>query len=91
MVRSSIKGYLKSAGRAKERKASLRRQPVAPAPARHAALSPQERQKIFDAGVDHFTRREFPQAKQAFETLLRADENDVEAQKALRRVLEEMQ
>jgi tetratricopeptide (TPR) repeat protein len=90
-IRAAIKGYMKSAARAKDRRATLRRaQPLKIAP-KASPYTSQERQKIFDAGVDHFTKREFEQAKQAFENLLRADSNDIDAQKALRRVIEEMQ
>ncbi len=89
-VRALIRGYVKSIGRARSRGPALA-PPVAakPEPAR-PKMTPQERSALFNEGVDHFTRREFPQAKKAFEEILKADPDNVEAQKALRRVKDEL-
>ena len=87
-IRTAIKGYLKSIARVREKKPA-RVEPVAPLPQR-PSLPPEQIQKLFNEGIDHFTHREFDKAKADFEEILSADPENVEAQKALRRVKDEM-
>jgi len=82
-IRTAIRGYLRSASRAKQRL-------VRPAVGEPPALSAQERQALFDQGIDSYTRREFQKARAAFERILQAAPDDIEAQKALLRVKEEL-
>lgn len=89
-LRQAIKGYMKTIGRAQDKAASAPKKAVSvPLPDR-PKLDPAERQEMFNQAIDHYTRREFPEAKELLEKLLQADPEDVEAQKALKRVKDEL-
>lgn len=92
-IRAAIRGYIKSVSRAKEKHPGAPRvsaPPPAPALPSRPSLSPQEVSTLFNRAIDHYTRREFKQAGDLFEQILAADPENVEAQKALRRVKEEL-
>jgi tetratricopeptide (TPR) repeat protein len=50
------------------------------------SLTPEQVRKLYDSGIDHYARGEIDAAKQDFETILRADPDNEEAKKALRRI-----
>lgn len=54
------------------------------------ALTPREAQALYNKAVDQYVRREFAAAKELLEKILAADPGNESAQKALRRVKEEM-
>lgn len=93
-VRAAIKQTIASIRRAKDRSHEIKRSAAAAAPApapvpqvpERPHLSVPERQKLFDEAIDHYTRREYPQAKALLEKIVAADPDDAEAQKALARV-----
>lgn len=91
-IRSAIKGYMRSIERAREHKpaAAPVAAPVAPPPPQRPPLSPQEREELFNQAVDAYTRRDFRGAKERLERILQSDPENVEAQKALRRVKDEL-
>ncbi|MDD5628551.1 MAG: tetratricopeptide repeat protein [Elusimicrobia bacterium] len=89
-VRTAIKATIRSIRRAREHAPAVKPVRQAPPPPERPRLSPQERQRLFDAGTDDYAARRFEAAKKAFETILQADPGDVEAQNALRRVKEEL-
>ncbi|MBI4061247.1 MAG: tetratricopeptide repeat protein, partial [Elusimicrobia bacterium] len=88
-IRAAIKGYIKSISRAKEKHPAPSRA-LAPALPARPSLSPQEAASLFNRAIDHYTRREFTSAKELLERIVAADPENVEAQKALRRVREEL-
>lgn len=65
------------------------RRPAAAEPALRAA-SPQEIQRLYNQGVDHYTGGRLDEAKASFERVLTLDPAYSPASKALRRVTEEM-
>lgn len=94
-VRLAIKATIKSINRVKANRRSVAapKQPAAPPPQPPSGprMSVQETQNLFNKAIDHYTRREFPQAKELLEKIIESDPENVEAQKALRRVKDEMQ
>ncbi len=84
-VRDTIKGHIESVLRAKEGKALPPQ--VNPLPAK--MLSSQQIRKLYNKGLDYYTRRQFDRARKCFKTILLADPENVEALQALRRVQEE--
>ncbi|MBI5881989.1 MAG: type IX secretion system membrane protein PorP/SprF [Elusimicrobia bacterium] len=92
-IRAAIKGYLKSIERALER-APARPAPAAPTPAAPAPAQPTlpraEIEDMYNRAVDHYTRGELTQARELLEKILAADPNYIEAQKALRRIKQEL-
>jgi tetratricopeptide (TPR) repeat protein len=95
-VRAAIKQTMASIRRARDHAAAIAK-PATPAPAavvpsvpERPYMSVQEKQDLFDQAVDHYTRREFQQAKELLEKILASDPDNVEAQKALRRVKDEL-
>jgi len=96
-IRTAIRGYIKSVTRAKE-KTPERAAPVQVAPPLRAPalpvrprISPQQASSMYSLALDHYTRREFKEAKALLEQILEGDPENVEASKALRRVKEELQ
>jgi tetratricopeptide (TPR) repeat protein len=99
-VRDEIKGYMNTIELVLRRRGlsvpERRRAAAAPAPApapassaAPATITEAEARALYQRGVDAFTRRDFAEAKAAFEEILRGDPGNVEAANALRRVLEE--
>lgn len=88
-IRTAIRGYIKSISRAKEKQTSAPKAVAPPLPSR-PSLTPQEVSSLFNRALDHYTRREFQKAKDLLEHILAADPDNVEAQKALRRIKEEL-
>lgn len=87
-LREAIKGYMRSIARL-ERSASARPKPqpaAAPVPAPGPALSQQEIDDLLNRGVDYFVNGDFPKSRETFETVLKADPDNVEALKALHRL-----
>ena len=98
-LREAIRGYLKSISRRIDlaSKASSRRRAAAPKEPRTASPGPQtpalsqaEIDALLDPGVDQYINREFDKARGAFEKVLAADPDNIEALKALRRIEEEL-
>ena len=87
-VRAAIRGYLKSISKQHAKRPAVRKvaQPLPERP----RLSQQEIQELFDQAVDHYTKQELPAAVSLLEKILAADPENVEAQKAVRRIREEM-
>jgi len=86
-LRAAIREYIKAIGRAKTKRPTVAA--ARPLPAR-PQMTIQEKQDLFKEGVDHYTRREFGEAKKAFETILESYPDDAEAGNALNRVKEEL-
>jgi tetratricopeptide (TPR) repeat protein len=98
-VRESIKDYIRRITllvRKDERpavrgaKAAPRLAPLASPKPVQPKLSGEEVQLIYRQGVDHYTQREYIKAKSMFEKILKDYPDNVEAQNALRRVLQEI-
>ncbi|MFA6317806.1 MAG: type IX secretion system membrane protein PorP/SprF [Elusimicrobiota bacterium] len=91
-IRAAIRGTLKSIERALD--ASKAKRPAAAAPAAPAPAQPSipkaELEEMFNAAVDHYTRGELTQARELLEKILAADPGYIEAQKALRRIRQEL-
>lgn len=93
-IRTAIKGYIKSIERAQQnrRSVSAPKQPVAlPQAPEKPRMSQQQAQELFNRAIDHYTRREFREAKELLERIVESNPDHVEAQKALRRVKDELQ
>jgi tetratricopeptide (TPR) repeat protein len=89
-VRNAIRETIRSIRRARERAPATVARPAAPPLPAKPYLSIQEKQSLFDQAVDHYTRHEFLAAKKLLEQILETDPDNVDAQKALRRVKDEL-
>ncbi|MEK7858735.1 MAG: tetratricopeptide repeat protein [Elusimicrobiota bacterium] len=86
--RSVVKGYLRSIRSILSRPRPPK--PVRPAMEPRATASPEEVQQLYNRGVDYYTAGQLEKAKQTFEQVLRVDPSNVPAEKALKRVNEEL-
>ncbi|MDE2141433.1 MAG: tetratricopeptide repeat protein [Elusimicrobia bacterium] len=86
-VRVAIKDTLRRISRMRTRRPGVRAK-APPLPAR-PVLTPREIRDLFNQAVDHYARREFAAAKNLLEKILEADPDNVEARKALRRIVKE--
>lgn len=89
-LRAAIKDTLRKVSRAREKQPAVRARRAAPPLPDRPALTPQEAQALYNKAVDQYVRREFAAAKELLEKILAADPGNEPAQKALRRVKEEM-
>ncbi|MDD5303118.1 MAG: tetratricopeptide repeat protein, partial [Elusimicrobia bacterium] len=89
-VRSAIKDTLRSIARALRKHPAVRARASVPPPPARPNLTPKEISDLFNSAVDHYARREFAAAKELLEKILASAPDNVEAQKALRRVKEEL-
>ncbi|MBI4676478.1 MAG: tetratricopeptide repeat protein [Elusimicrobia bacterium] len=89
-IRTAIKGYLRSIERALERAPVRPAAAAMPATPQAPALTRAEIEDLFNQAVDHYTRGELPQARELLEKILAADPANIEAQKALRRIRQEL-
>lgn len=90
-LREAIKGYMRSITRLeRSSKAKPRPQPKpSVVPAQGPSLSQQEIEELLNRGVDLFVDGEFSKSREVFEEVLKADPDNVEALKALRRLRDE--
>lgn len=92
-IRAAIRGYIKSITRAKEKNPTAPRisaPTTAPSVPSRPRLSSQETSILFNRAIEHYTRREFTEAKVLLEQIITADPENVEAQKALSRIKDEL-
>ena len=100
-VRTAIRGYIRSVTRQQDKRQAKRAAPTPDAPSRpepaaprsipdKPRLTPAESQDLFNRAVDHYTRGEKEEARTLLEKILESDPDNVEAQKALRRVKAEL-
>lgn len=90
-IRQAIRGYMRSIERRASRKAEAPPKVVehTPLPERPTMTS-KEKEALFEKAIEHYMSRDLQKAKAALETLLEADPQHAEAQKALRRIKDEM-
>ncbi|HBA60649.1 MAG TPA: hypothetical protein DCZ92_07490 [Elusimicrobia bacterium] len=87
-LKEAIKGYIKSISRLEQSGRAAKPQ-ERPAAARRPSLSRAEIDMLLDAGVNYYVLKDAANARAAFEKVLQADPDNVEALKALRRLNEE--
>ncbi len=88
-LKEAIKGYMRSIRRFERSsgaKPAAPTAPAAPAPASGPALSREEIDDLLDRGVDYYVNGDAARSRAAFEQVLKADPDNVEALKALRRL-----
>ncbi len=85
--RAQIDDTLRQVARASRKQRAVR--PSAPPLPERVSLTPKEIQDLFNLAVDHYAKREFSAAKEALDKILAADPDNVEARKALRRIVNE--
>ena len=85
-ARKTLRSYINALA-AFIRRASREAVAVKPArPARTAALSPRDIERLYDSGVEYYSRGQLSDAAAAFRQILEADPNNLSARRALRRV-----
>ncbi len=86
-MRKAIANYLKAINRAKDRSHAVEAPVESEA---RPAMTPERERALFNQALDLYTKRQFDDAKSLLEQILDADPQNIEAQKALRRVKSEM-